>query len=166
MQQLLLIRHGIAEDAAPGQRDADRALTARGRERTGAVAADLAGFVERLDRLVSSDLLRARETADLIAEAVPVGEREVFSGLAPDADPGAVYTRLANATDMATIALVGHEPQMNLLLGMALTGEAISAARFRKAGVALLEFPGLLRPGAGRLAAFLPPALGFHRRPR
>ncbi|MDN3518617.1 phosphohistidine phosphatase SixA [Aquisalimonas lutea] len=166
MQQLLLIRHGIAEDAAPGQPDADRALTARGRERTAAVAADLAGLVERLDRLVSSDLLRARETADLIAEAVAVGEREVFPGLAPGADPGAVYTRLAGDTDVDTIALVGHEPQMNLLLGMALTGEAIGPARFRKAGVALVEFPGPLRPGAGRLAAFLPPALGFRRRGR
>ena len=159
MPQLILVRHGIAEDAGPGQADADRALTQRGRERVVAVAGTLATLLGPVDRLVSSDLLRARQTADLLAEALTPVERTVFPGLAPEGAPRGVYAWLQGEPAVETTILVGHEPQMNALLALALTGQTAGLARFRKAGVAVVEFPGALQPGAGRLEAFLPPAL-------
>ena len=159
MPQLILVRHGIAEDAGPGQADADRALTQRGRERVIAVADTLATLLGPVDRLVSSELLRARQTADLLAEALAPEERAVFPGLAPEGAPRGVYHWLEGEAAVETTMLVGHEPQMNGLLGLALTGEPFGLARFRKAGVAVLTFPGAPEPGAGRLEAFLPPAV-------
>lgn len=159
MPQLILVRHGIAEDPAPGQADADRALTRRGRERVTAVAGRLMTLLAPVDRLVSSELLRARQTADLLAGALNPGARTEFPGLAPEAAPGGVYQWLQSESEVETTVLVGHEPQMNALLGLALTGEPVGLARFRKAGVAVLTFPGPLKPGAGRLEAFLPPAV-------
>ena len=159
MPQLILVRHGIAEDPAPGQADADRALTQRGRDRVTAVAGTLATLLGPVDRRVSSRLLRARQTADLLAEALSPSERAEFPGLAPQGAPREVYTWLNGEPAVETTMLVGHEPQMNLLLGLALTGETVGLARFRKAGVAVVEFPGIPEPGAGRLEAFLPPAV-------
>lgn len=163
MPDVVLMRHGIAEEPVPGRSDADRALTERGRVRARAAAADLAGVLGPVDRLASSDLVRACETADLLAEAIPVSERLVLPELRPESDPEAVFRWLGALPGGVTI-LVGHEPQMNLLLGVALTGTPRSLARFRKAGVAWLTFPGALRPGGGRLEAFLPPALAFSGR--
>src|SRR6187431_1608616 len=62
--ELLVIRHGIAHDAAPGGRDADRALTREGRTRMEQVARGLLRLDLRVDRLLHSPWRRAVETAE------------------------------------------------------------------------------------------------------
>ena len=165
MQELLLIRHGIAADAEPGQPDAERALTERGRARTRAIADDLAGVLPGVDWLVSSTLVRARETAAIVADALPVTRDDTLAELQPGGAPAAVYQRLAaGAAGVERVALVGHEPQMNGLLGLGLTGEPLALTRFRKAGVAWLRFYAGIQPGGAELIAFLPPAIAFGAR--
>ncbi|WP_290652797.1 histidine phosphatase family protein [Aquisalimonas sp.] len=164
MQQLLLLRHGIAADAAPGQHDADRALTEEGQQRAEAVARDLAGILGSVDRLVTSDLLRAGQTADVLAAAMPPGARIVLPELSPDADPRVVFAWLQRQPPVATTVLVGHEPQMNLLLGLGLTGALCGPALFKKAGFGLLRFSEGLDPGRGKLVLFSPPSIHLQRR--
>lgn len=165
MQELLLIRHGIAADAEPGQPDAERALTQRGRARTSAIAADLAGLLPGVDWLLTSTLVRARETAAILADALAVTQQDSLAELRPGGDPAAVYRHLAaESGGVGRVALVGHEPQMNALLGLGLTGEPLALARFRKAGIAWLRFDAGIQPGGGELVAFLPPAIAFGAR--
>jgi len=51
----------------------------------------------------------------------------------------------------STVVLVGHEPQLGELVGLALTGDAVSLTRLGKAGAAAVAFPRAIRPGAATL---------------
>jgi phosphohistidine phosphatase len=102
--QLLLVRHA---EAAPGDPDALRPLTPSGREQARALGRRLADEGIRADAVVTSPLLRARETAALVAAPL---------GVAPEPDerlaPGATVAdvRAAVAGRGETVVAVGHEP--------------------------------------------------------
>lgn len=124
---LILVRHA---KAAPGKPDELRPLTRSGRE-----AATLLGELlatRHPDAVVSSPLLRALETARLIAAE---------SGLEPFVDerlaPGATVARLraAIAERGATVVAVGHQPDCSEIV-FELTGREIA---FPTAGFAELE---------------------------
>jgi phosphohistidine phosphatase SixA len=117
--RLFLVRHA---EAAPGEPDELRPLTAAGR----AVARDLGErlALEHPDAVLSSPLLRARETAEQIARA---------AGLTPEADerlaPGATAedVQAAIAGRGATVIAVGHQPDCSAVL-LALTGQGLDFA--------------------------------------
>lgn len=144
----LLVRHAIAEDHAPSGRDQDRRLTDEGKQRMRAGARGLAGLVPELALVVSSPLVRARETAALVRAAF-ASEPEAGEAveLAPEGDSEAALARLAGWSGLAAVALVGHEPNLSRLEGFLLTGRDRSLAAFKKGGAALVEFAG--RPAAG-----------------
>ena len=73
--RLFLVRHA---EAAPGDPDDLRPLTPAGREAARALGEKLAA--ERLDAVLSSPLLRARETAEQIARAAGIEPEEAFGG--------------------------------------------------------------------------------------
>lgn len=124
---ILLLRHGIAADIGQGgtRSDEERPLTEEGNavlERACRTYARLAGPI---DRIVSSPLLRARQTADLFADALgDAPEREVSELLTPSSRPTAVLDLLQGEAwvNVGAIALVGHEPHLGSLLGLLLTG--------------------------------------------
>jgi phosphohistidine phosphatase SixA len=99
-----LVRHGQAE---PGQPDDLRRLTPRGREQARLVALHLDAEQAPPDAVVSSPLLRARETAEEIGRAFGV-EPEVDERLAPGASPDDVLAVVAGRGE--TIVAIGHEP--------------------------------------------------------
>ena len=117
--RLFLVRHA---EAAPGEPDELRPLTAAGR----AVARDLRERLasEHLDAVISSPLLRARETAEQIARA---------AGLTPEADerlaPGATAEDLkaAVAGRGDTVVAVGHQPDCSAML-LVLSGRELDFA--------------------------------------
>jgi phosphohistidine phosphatase len=147
----LLVRHAIAEDRAPSGRDEDRRLTDEGRRRMRAGARALAALGPELALVVSSPLVRARETAALLGAAFPARlEPDEALELAPDGDAAAVLERLAGWSGFAAVALVGHEPNLSRLEGFLLTGRDRSLAVFKKGGAALLELDA--RPAAGGAA--------------
>jgi phosphohistidine phosphatase len=144
MAELLLLRHGIAEERAPDHDDAERALTAAGRARTQAVVAQLKRLGLACDILLSSPLRRARETAELACAAGLAPAPQLVEGLAPGGDP---WPLLPGAASAERVVLVGHEPDLGLLAA-SLIGAPPGAVALKKAGVALLD----LEPGgpAGR----------------
>jgi phosphohistidine phosphatase len=110
---LLLFRHGIAEPR--GDRlDAERALTARGAERTLAAAVGLARVADRPDVLLSSPKRRAWQTAQLVAE-VYGQPPDTIDALAGE-DPAAVCEALRRRREGSAM-LIGHEPVMTRLIG-------------------------------------------------
>ena len=102
--RVYLVRHGQAE---PGQPDDLRPLTPRGREQARLVALHLDAEQAPPDAVVSSPLLRARETAEEIGRAFGV-EAEVDERLAPGATPEDL--RAAVAGRGQTVVAIGHEP--------------------------------------------------------
>ena len=148
---LLLVRHAIAEDGEAfvtgGGSDAQRPLTEVGRKKMRKGANRLRAQLERIDLLACSPLVRARETADIIARAygdIPIVERPELDYRNP---PEAVLAWLAQCS-AETVVAVGHEPQLSRLSGLLLSGEPRSAIVFRKGGVAFFELP--QRDAAGK----------------
>ncbi|MFM2079519.1 MAG: phosphohistidine phosphatase SixA [Cyanobacteriota bacterium] len=173
-RDLLLLRHGIAEARDPTQDDGQRHLTPEGRERTARVIARLGELDLGCDLVLSSPLVRARETAELAVAGGLAPELELAAGLAPLADPMPLLERwlgpLSPRPGWRRLALVGHEPDLStlaaLLIGVPMA-QAPQALQLKKAGAALLQWPaapvGPL-PGSARLILLLPPRALLGRR--
>ena len=99
------MRHG---DAAWGVPDADRPLTRRGREAVRWVAEALAGRSLQAPGIVSSPFLRARESADLIAERLQLPLLPISHTLVPDADPADLVDQLVREEN--SVFWVFHQP--------------------------------------------------------
>jgi phosphohistidine phosphatase len=109
-----------------------------------------------IDALITSPLLRARQTAAILHRAglpEPVDE----SVLAPGRTAARVLAVL-RAHAVNSIVLVGHEPDLGRLLAVCVAGpDAKLAMRFRKGGAACLYFAGAPRVGEATLEWLLPP---------
>ena len=111
--RIFLVRHA---EAAPGEPDDLRPLTPAGQKAARALGARLAG--EELDAVVSSPLLRARETANAIAAAAGL-EAEPVERLSPGATAHDLRAAVAGRGD--TVAAVCHQPDCSEIV-LALTG--------------------------------------------
>jgi phosphohistidine phosphatase len=111
-----LMRHGPAEDYAPSGLDADRALSASGRERVVAVSEGLVTLEEEPIQVFTSPLVRAVQTAEIVALVTRLGARggrvEVRRELAPGGD-GAGLVRACASEGLRRLYLVGHEPDLS-----------------------------------------------------
>ena len=110
-----LIRHAKAE---PGEPDALRKLNERGKKQARELGERLARTGLRPDAVISSPLLRARQTADAIARATGT-ETEVDERLAPGATVDDLRHVVSGHGD--TIVVVGHQPDCGQIAA-ALTG--------------------------------------------
>lgn len=150
MMTLYLLRHGIAEDrAAPGiKKDADRVLTAEGRQKVRRLAKALGRLEVQFDRIFSSPYLRARQTAELVAGASAQGPKvELWEELTPDGDALALIARLKQLKPVpGHVLLVGHEPYLSGLASLLLTGTPELSLTLKKAGLCVLTAT-TLRPG-------------------
>lgn len=127
--KLYVMRHGPAEDDSPTGRDGDRALTIEGRDRTRAVARALVAEGEAPLSIISSPLVRALQTAEIVA-AVSDLEKRVREAKDAGGAPGAVEIRremapggdaLGLVLELARIGrkramVVGHEPDLSMLV--------------------------------------------------
>ncbi len=160
--KLLIIRHAIAEDrdafARAGHSDALRPLTNKGRRRMSRIAAGLQQIVNSVDVLATSPLVRARQTAEIVAEAygsIPAETVAALSGAAPPTD--LLPWLKANAT-AGVLAVVGHEPHLGKVASWLLSDQQRSFISFKKGGAALLEFGSRApEPGAARLRWLMTP---------
>jgi phosphohistidine phosphatase len=115
--RLFVVRHA---EAAPGEPDELRPLTDAGRAAARALGDRLA--THGLDAVLSSPLLRARETAEAIGRAAGlVAEPDEL--LAPGADADTVREAVAARGD--TVVIVGHQPDCSEIV-LALSGERVS----------------------------------------
>lgn len=148
--ELMVLRHGIAEERREDVPDAQRSLTPKGRERSLAVLRRLSCLGWRADRMLSSPLTRARQTADLATEAKLAPAAEVVEALAPGADPLPLLADVfqgVSAPSRCCLLLVGHEPDLGWLC-CRLLGAPPGAIRLRKAGLALLDLQGWVGTGS------------------
>jgi phosphohistidine phosphatase len=125
--RVFLVRHA---EAAPGEPDELRRLTAAGRDAARALGERLAG--EQPAAIVSSPLLRARETADLIARACTL-DATTDENLAPGATADTLREAARNRGE--TVVAVGHQPDCSEIV-LELTGRDVT---FPPAGVAELD---------------------------
>jgi phosphohistidine phosphatase len=156
--KLLIIRHAIAvERGASGIADEERPLTPRGEKRFRRAARGLARVCRSPDAVLTSPLIRARQTALIAAAAWKRLEPVDVPALASGEDEG-LEGVLATYPAEATLAIVGHEPHLSGMLARLLGAGRPDRFTFRKGGAALVELPGRLGDG-GQLVWYLPPRL-------
>jgi phosphohistidine phosphatase len=157
--ELYLVRHAIAaERGDEWPDDTKRPLTDRGIRRFRDVVLGLQSLQVDLDEIFTSPLVRARQTAALLAEGLdgkPVVK--TLDVLAPGHTPDAVRAQLARAIRRRRVALVGHEPGLGELAAF-----LIGAPRplpFRKGGVCRIDIGGMTSRRPGALQWFIPPGV-------
>src|SRR6476659_4197760 len=139
--KLYVMRHGPAHADSPSGRDADPALTPAGRERVAAVAKALVDVVEAPFFILSSPLVRAMETAEIVAEvthlsrraredekakrAHATGEIEIRRELGMGTEKLGLLAELVRA-GRKRVMIVGHEPDLSMLV-MSLVGKELVA---------------------------------------
>ena len=140
---LYLVRHAIAAERGPKwPDDAKRPLTHKGAARMRQVVRGLRALGVDVDLVLTSPLVRARQTADLLVEGLGSAPKlEVTPALAPDEPPSAVVAVLGRHTSANRIALVGHEPALGQLAA-ALIG-AREPLEFKKGGACRIDVPAL-----------------------
>jgi phosphohistidine phosphatase len=153
---LLVIRHGQAEPRADAGGDAARRLTDDGRKKLRRSARGLRKLVPELGALASSPLVRAVETAEIVAEAYGGLAIEQTSALEPDGDPKQLGEWLAGQR-AETLAIVGHEPLLSHAVTWFLSGLRSSFVELKTGGSCLLHFPDEIGPGRAVLIWALPP---------
>jgi len=155
--QLFLIRHGVAEergDAWPD--DAKRPLSEDGIERFQRAARGLARLDVWIDIVLTSPLVRARQTADIVASAFdPRPSIITVESLAPDGNYASLVADLEKHGRKTRIALVGHEPGIGEL-GARLIGSRHSF-EFKKGAVCRIDVDEIPPVGPGDLRWFLTP---------
>lgn len=157
--ELSLLRHGDAADRLTGgyARDEDRPLTAAGQAeaRTAARALAVLGGVPEL--LLTSPLVRAAQTAALVAETLHLRrEPQICPALAPGGSREALVAALL-AANPASALLVGHLPDLGELAGWLIWGREELALPFRTGGLCRITIAAPLAPGTGDLRWLLPP---------
>jgi phosphohistidine phosphatase len=153
--ELCLLRHAHAGDSMTWEGDDElRPLTDKGRrqaERLGRLLA-AAGLVP--DVVLASPLLRARETAEIVAEALGVVAR-LEPQLGEMVDLAMVEQILDDAGNPRRPLLVGHDPDFSALVSE-LVGAPIA---MRKGSLARIDAERPLEPGGGELRWLVPPDL-------
>lgn len=154
---LYLIRHGIAADQGPEfPDDGDRPLTIQGIERFHLEVKGLRQLDVRLDRILTSPLVRAVQTAEILASGMECGAALVrVDALRPGGRFDALTAALARLGDDEAIALVGHMPSIGLFAARLIGAKEPLA--FKKGGVCRIDSPTLPPSGAGQLRWLMPP---------
>jgi phosphohistidine phosphatase len=156
--KLLIVRHAIAyPHGTPDYEEDERPLTPEGRRKFERAARGLVKIIGPPDVLLTSPLPRARQTAEIAAEA--------WGGVSPteepalaDGDIDAVLRAIDRLPRDARIAVVGHEPHVSALLGRLLGVDHTDRLEFRKGGAALVNLPGSALNG-GRLEWYVRPKI-------
>jgi phosphohistidine phosphatase len=137
--EIYLLRHGIAEDAAPGMPDADRALTSAGRQKLRRVLTRARAAKVEPDVILSSPYRRALETAAVAVETLGYSGKVVQTGaLTPDANPHETWEEIRAHKTETSLLLASHEPLMSSLLAFLLNTPAL-LVDFKKAALARVD---------------------------
>ena len=157
--ELYLVRHAIAAERGPEWPDDDvRPLTDRGIARFENAVAGLAKLKLAVDEVLTSPLVRARQTAELLASGLEDGPSvQVLGALAPGHEPAPVVDAVLRVARGRRIALVGHEPGLGELAAF-LLGTRRDIA-FKKGGVCRIDLDAGVARSSGALVWFLTPKI-------
>ncbi len=159
---LYIVRHAIAvARGTPGIADDDRALTEEGIKKMerAAVGLHAIGYIPEV--ILSSPLIRARQTAEILHQACGKGvELEIIPSLAPSGSRQELYKAIGvYAKKFGSLMLVGHQPSLGEITGEIAWGSDEHYVAFKKGGVCAIELEGLRPIPEGRMISLLTPAI-------
>ena len=153
--KIYFLRHGVAFDSGDWEgSDFDRPLTAAGRDRMKREAKRIAELGVDPGSIVTSPLVRAKETAQIVAAQLKMLDRLIEDErLGPDFSPERLETIVAEHAASTALMVVGHEPSMSHTIG-----RIVGTARIdlKKGALACVEIDAAT-PGHATLLFLLPP---------
>ncbi|MEX2214580.1 MAG: phosphohistidine phosphatase SixA [Phycisphaeraceae bacterium] len=149
--QLLIFRHGIAEDRGPDGTDDSRRLTDEGKSKTREAAVGLSCIAPRPDVILNSPLVRAMQTAEIVGDVFDVKPRVCSAlGMGPLED----VLRELRKMEEEVVMVIGHEPQLSSLAEILCTGvQPTGFIQMKKAGCIAVETP--INEGKARVGKLL-----------
>ncbi len=163
---LYLIRHGIAEDPDPLvpnsiASDEIRTLTKTGRKKFTQVAEKLQELDLTFDLIITSPLVRAHQTAEILIDNQLGSQLELSSDLKPSGNlPSWLTAWNARSFDTAisTVALVGHEPNLSEWAELLVFGKVCHKLMLKKGGIIGLKCTNSrIEIGTAQLHCLIPP---------
>jgi len=138
---LYIIRHAIAVDQAMSdyESDSERPLTDKGRKKMQQISKGLRNLRVEFDLILSSPYVRARETAEILADVFKMKKKLAFSDhLIPVGNPELLIGEINEKYSVNSLALVGHEPHLSTFVGMLVAENAKADITLKKGGVCYL----------------------------
>ncbi len=158
---LYLLRHAIAVKRGTEGYDTDseRPLTPKGESRMRDIARGMRALDLSCDLIFSSPYLRARQTAEIVAETFKDQEKvHISTALAPDGDAKKLIEELNKRyRSRQSIVLVGHEPYLSALISTLVTGDGNVVLVMKKGGLCKLSVGSLQFGRCAALAWLLTP---------
>ncbi len=134
------LRHGIAVEPAQWQgRDEERPLTPEGCKRMEHAANAIAELLPELELIVTSPLVRARQTADFVAKQLQLRNVVADERIAHGFNARACQAILTEHPDAESVMLVGHEPSMSAAIGHMIGDGNVELKKAALAAIELAE---------------------------
>ncbi|HVF92280.1 MAG TPA: phosphohistidine phosphatase SixA [Blastocatellia bacterium] len=137
--ELYIIRHAIAQPLGNKNdfTDEARALTSEGRDKMRDVARGMRKLGLELDLILTSPLVRAVETAEILASVFGESKKDIeqTGNLAPGASSGELFAELKGWTGVESVALVGHQPDLGELICKVVGSDGGFFLELKKGGV-------------------------------
>jgi phosphohistidine phosphatase len=152
--ELYILRHAVAvsRETRGFPHDSDRPLTDKGRSKLRRVVRGMKALGLSFDAILTSPYLRARQTAELVADELGAGTKvQRTPHLAPDGNPRALITLITSRSAAhANILVVGHEPYLSQLISVLVSGDERTLITMKKAALCKLA---IQTPRYGRCAS-------------
>lgn len=156
--KLLIVRHAIALDreewATISKDDRERPINEEGAKKMKKVSVGLKRLLgEDPSCIITSPLLRAKQTADLLLNEMPSSSLVETETLAPeqDVETFTAHLRTSIVPGATLIACVGHEPHLNHLIAWLVSKSRNGIGDLKKGGACLLQFDNEISAGKARL---------------
>lgn len=158
---IYIIRHAIAiDEGTEGFEDSERPLTDNGRKKMRQIARGLRALGVGVDLIISSPYVRARETADVLADVLRMKQKAAISeNLLPLGDPDLLISEINEKYSVDSIAIVGHEPNLSTLTGLLISENAKVSMTYKKGGVCKLTTDDLHHSRTATLEWLLTPKM-------
>ena len=150
---LYILRHAAAEEAGSSGDDGARKLTERSKEKMRGAAAGFRAMGIKFDAILTSPLVRATETAELVAGAYDnTPPPQVLPALATGIAAADVVSALRAFAKQDEVMIVGHEPQLSAIASILLTGSGDAAhLKLKTGGCIAIDLPARFERGGGEL---------------
>lgn len=153
---IILFRHGDADNSSPGIKDSERKLTLAGEAKTRKNAELLKLYIGSPDYIITSPLIRAHQTAKIILEILRC-KNEIIADkkLLPGSSAEDIID-LANYLNSQNILFVGHQPDLSNQVSE-LISPSEANVEFKKSAAAKISFNKKPALGKGVLELLIPP---------
>ncbi len=138
--------------------DSERPLTPEGRSEMLKIARSLRAAGLQTERICSSPLKRAHETAEITAEALKIPMVEEWDELKPEGNKASLYRKLAKLEKGSRIMLVGHEPYLTTMIGEIIGTGGVGLV-LKKGGLGKVRITSLSPRISGELRWLLTPRM-------